>query len=108
MTHCIPALLFIILDRGSREQDVKSLVDTSTLEWPWSKAWLSSPRAPAPIGAGADGLNSQMDRVAAIRGDGDTEAGEEETASVPPLSLEVAGVEVANAEDSDAVHVEVK
>lgn len=77
------------------------------LGWPWLDAWLNGPRAQAVTGSRPPGgSDDAIDYPGHGRGEGDSRAGRE-AASSPPFSLEVAGVEVAGAEDPDAAHVEV-
>lgn len=80
-------------------------------------SWLSAPRAPPPLptrpASDAELKSSvelDIDYPVLLSGDGNsTVAPEDENAAAatPPFSLEVAAVEVADAEDPDAAHVEV-
>lgn len=90
------------------------LVDKSVLGWPWPITWLLAPRAPTvttelPI---ESMLSPEMLEFARLDcgnvEDSGKRADDEEGIETPPFSMEMAAVEIADAEDLDAAHIEVK
>lgn len=86
--------------------------------WPWPAEWLAAPRVPPPPPSrGVDILGPALEGSFVDLGDGGGDrgrllSGPEDgggTSGPPiPYSIEVAAVEVADAEDPDAAHVEVR
>lgn len=86
--------------------------------WPWPADWLAAPRVPPPpLFRDVDVLGLALEEDFADLGAGSGDSGrllsgpeDGGWASGPPVpySIEVAAVEVADAEDPDAAHIEVR
>lgn len=97
---------------GQEEDDHKAPRGTDTppiadAGWPWPMDWLSAPLAP-PGSAEIQGLPAGIIFGGFTGGDADIEPDDGVRADTPPFSIKVAAVEVVDAEDPDAAHVEVR
>lgn len=75
--------------------------------WPWLAEWLSAPRMPLNE-AELHGLEGYVDHGEFKGMEEEAEPGDGDRADVPPVAIEVAAVEVADIEDPDATHIEVR
>lgn len=73
--------------------------------WPWPTDWLSAPRV--PIGD-VEIHDAHVDSGGFAVGHGDVEADDGDRKDTPPFAIEVAAVEVADVEDPDDAHIEVR
>lgn len=95
-------------EASAAEAEITSPVVGEDVGWPWPVEWLNAPRvAPSDVGADGvktgfefDGLGTRREWVGSLN--------EKDCADAPPYSIEVAAVEVADMEDTETAHVEVK
>lgn len=93
---------------STAEAEITSPVAGEDVGWPWPVEWLNAPLA-APSEVGADGVKTGFEfEGPGMRREQAWGLNEEDCASAPPYSIEVAAVEVADMEDSEMAHVEVK
>lgn len=90
------------------EADITLPVVGEDVRWPWPVEWLNAPLA-APSEVGADGVKTGFEFDGpGMQREQAWGLNEEDCAGVPPYSIEVAAVEVADMDDAEMAHVEVK